>query len=136
MPFPERLEPSNLEGVSPQYDARLFAISMLVSSYFMLNSKNVADTDTLDKLKGLAQLSRYVAPEVGKECEFPRLMWVLRDVMLNIGRDADEYINGVVNDGKEVAVQVLRDMFSNIGGFAMPKPVDSQNLLHRLDSAN
>jgi ankyrin repeat protein len=127
LPFPERLAPSNFKAVSPEYDARLFAISMLLSSYFMLNSKNVADTETLDKLKGLAQLSRYVAPEVGKEGEFPRLMWVLRDVFLDIGRDADKYINGVVNDDKaQVSVQVLRDMFSKIGGFAMPTPVDQR----------
>jgi hypothetical protein len=133
LPVEERLLPKNQTAVNPQYDARLFAISMLLSSYFMLNSKNVANTDTLGKLKGLAQLSRYVAPEVGKEGEFPRLMWVLRDVMLNIGRDADEYISGVVNDGKEVAVQVLRDMFSNIGGFVFPTPIDSQNNLPYMD---
>jgi hypothetical protein len=134
LPFPERLAPSNLKAVSPQYDARLFAISMLVSSYFMLNSKSVADTQTLDKLKGLAQLSRYVAPEVGKEGECPRLMWVLRDVTLDIGRDADKYVNGVVNDGKvQVPVRALRDMFSKIGGFAMPKPVDSENRLAHME---
>jgi hypothetical protein len=134
LPFPERLDNSNLKSVNPQYDARLFAISMLVSSYFMLNSKSVADNQTLDKLKGLAQLSRYVAPEVGKEGEFPRLLWVLRDVMLEIGPDADKYINGVVNDDKaQVSVQVLRDMFSKIGGFALPLPINNQNRIRKME---
>ncbi|KAL1511914.1 hypothetical protein AB1Y20_005195 [Prymnesium parvum] len=93
------------------YDAQVFAIGLLLSSYFVLNSMGVIDEAAIDRLYLVAELTKHITvhatggradadeadapppPPSELSQHFPPLLWLLRDFMLDLtvdGKRIDE----------------------------------------------
>ena len=84
------------------YDAQVFALSLLLSSYFVLNSMGVIDEAAVDRLYLIGELSKHISVSAaaaegpagggGGAAElasfFPPFLWLLRDFVVDM-RDAD-----------------------------------------------
>ena len=119
---------------SETYDARIFALALLLSSFFVYNSVGVIDGAAIAKLSYVAQLTRVIKVRAGgggggsgagaaaaaKEDpgtefaqHFPSFMWVVRDFAVKLeGRDgrkmsAREYLEEALKpeDGVSEAVE-------------------------------
>lgn len=107
-------------------DTRLFALALLISSYFMYNSQGAIDEPALSNLQVVTNVSRMVKvaaadvnpfaaafddntifsasdiPKLGDE--FPRFMWVVRDFSLQLTSrtgesiTSDEYLEESLSD--------------------------------------
>lgn len=92
------------------YDAQVFAIGLLLSSYFVLNSMGVIDEAAIDRLYLVAELTKHISVHAagghssGGEADetdvttvrpalselsqhFPPLLWLLRDFVLDLTAD-------------------------------------------------
>ncbi|KAJ1634532.1 guanylate-binding protein [Pavlovales sp. CCMP2436] len=98
------------------YDAQVFALALLLSSYFVLNSMGVLDEAAIDRLYLIYELSKHVRADAGAAMRgegeatdetavaeqdlaqfFPPLLWVLRDFVVDLVADGkpisqDEYM--------------------------------------------
>lgn len=104
-------------------DARLFALTVLVSSYFIYNSIGAIDELSISTLSLITYLIKTVALEEGKALvseyqlsQFaPKLLWILRDFTLNIhdtqGRTvtAPQYLESALVDVTPAARGTNRD---------------------------
>lgn len=72
------------------YDAQIFAISLLLSSFFVLNQRSLLDEESINGLYFVAELSKTICVSAASEGEsgnnsselgqhFPTFMWLLRD---------------------------------------------------------
>lgn len=101
------------------YDAQIFALGLLLSSYFVLNSMGVIDEAAIDRLYLIGELSKHicVASRSGEEADgggdgsgadadlasfFPPLLWLLRDFVVEL-RGAD----GEVRDISDLRVRSM-----------------------------
>eukprot|EP00026_Physarum_polycephalum_P000491 Phypoly_transcript_00492.p1 GENE.Phypoly_transcript_00492~~Phypoly_transcript_00492.p1 ORF type:complete len:1513 (+),score=402.57 Phypoly_transcript_00492:101-4639(+) len=67
------------------HDSQIFALSILLSSYFVYNSFGVIDENALDKLSFITQLSHHIQAKSGDRSEiFPSFLWLLRDFTLEL----------------------------------------------------
>ena len=74
---------------STKLDNHIFVLSLLLSSYFILNTKNVIDRDAIKKLAIMSDLSKFINSSIGENQEqklvvsSPDFVWVLRDFFLD-----------------------------------------------------
>lgn len=96
------------EGISSMdqdetYDAQVFALGLLLSSFFVLNSMGVIDEAAIDRLYLVGELSKHISVAAHDDADdelashIPRLMWLLRDFVLDLTADGrqltpDEYM--------------------------------------------
>ena len=92
---------------SSTHDSRIFAIAMLLSSYFIYNSRGVIDGQALEDLSLVASLTHVIQAKssgdrntgdaVGSNTSatnfFPMFVWVLRDFTLKLEDDKGKKIN-------------------------------------------
>jgi hypothetical protein len=84
---------------NPQDDNKIFALSLLLSSYFIYNTKSVIDRDAIRKLGIMADLSNFINSSINNRetnvsVHLPDFVWCLRDFFLNLnGRTAKQYLN-------------------------------------------
>jgi len=92
------------------YDAQIFALALLLSSYFVLNAMSVIDEAALDRLYLIGELSKHIcvsaapsaddpsspdaaapapAPPTAEELSsyFPPFLWLLRDFVVDLCSD-------------------------------------------------
>ena len=84
------------------YDAQIFALALLLSSYFVINSMGVIDEAAIDRLYMISELGKHIcvnsaadddAPAAIDPAElagfFPPLCWLLRDFTLTLASDGE-----------------------------------------------
>jgi hypothetical protein len=83
----------------PQLDNKIFVLSLLLSSYFVLNTKNVIDRNAIKQLAIMSDLSKFINSNISDNQEqklvvsSPDFVWVLRDFFLSLkGRTPKEYL--------------------------------------------
>jgi hypothetical protein len=119
------------------HDARLFAIAMLMSSYFMYNSKGVIDETSLSNLALVTSVASSVMKESSNQRLKPKFMWVLRDFVLSLedstGQEISStaYIESKLKSGK-VYKQALSQLFSSLDCTTLVTPVTDEAKLQRL----
>ena len=82
------------------YDAQIFSLALLLSSYFVLNSVGVIDEAAVDRLFLVVELSKHIcvqangaagAAAAARDAElsqfFPPLLWLLRDFVVDLEAD-------------------------------------------------
>eukprot|EP00826_Nyctotherus_ovalis_P004957 TRINITY_DN11100_c0_g1_i11.p1 TRINITY_DN11100_c0_g1~~TRINITY_DN11100_c0_g1_i11.p1 ORF type:complete len:477 (+),score=117.25 TRINITY_DN11100_c0_g1_i11:233-1663(+) len=84
-------------------DTKIFAITLLLSSYFVYNSLNAIDEKALDSLSLVVSLSKYIhvnshPAQISEELDeytqyFPFFMWVVRDFALRLVDASQQAIN-------------------------------------------
>jgi len=124
---------------SRDHDSRLFAIAMLMSSYFILNSKGVIDDSALSHLALVAALANTSIAKSGTavmQRSKPKFMWVLRDFVLALESlagspiSASEYLENSLQ-GKSYK-KALLSMFSSLDCTTLVTPILEEAKLHRL----
>ena len=78
---------------SKTYDVQIFALALLMSSYFIYNSLGTVDESALDRLALVTEVSSYIKTSENSDSQnnntdlnafVPKFMWLLRDFMLKI----------------------------------------------------
>mmetsp|Transcript_41286 Transcript_41286/g.108379 ORF Transcript_41286/g.108379 Transcript_41286/m.108379 type:complete len:615 (+) Transcript_41286:21-1865(+) len=131
-----------------QHDAQLFAMAVLLSSYFIYNAKGVIDETAIQTLSVVTSMATHVAKS-NPGWEAPHFMWVLRDFVLSLedqsGRPmtATEYLETALSDRSSAAWrredskearQRLVDLFQRRDCVTMVQPVIEEDDLQNLKS--
>ena len=88
-------------GASQTHDCRIFALALLIGSYFVYNSRGVIDGNAIEQLSLVVNLTKHIHVSKGLSGDedsgadfsnhFPAFMWVVRDFTLQLksatGRD-------------------------------------------------
>ena len=134
------------------YHVQLFALSLLLSSYFIYNSLGSIDESAIDRLSLVTQLSQHIqtsaeAPSAANlQMFFPSFLWLVRDFTLELvagGRTISSrgYLESALAEAKgdpgrvaskNAIRKTLLSFFPDRDCFTMKRPVDSEQLLHRL----
>lgn len=141
---------------SETYDCRIFALALLLSSTFLLNSFGTLDSNAISKLSFVVQLTRHIHVRArGNKDEdsgtefasfFPSLIWVLRDFAVKLERDgrkisAREYLEHALKDedglseeaeARNVTRRLLRTFFPERDCVCMFRPVADEKALANL----
>lgn len=133
-------------NVSDTHDSRIFALALLLSSYFVYNSVGTIDEQAISTLSLVANISKHVrvsandamdvdqdadvskAKELGKH--FPAFLWLVRDFSLQL---VDE--SGASISEKQYLEEALRDKetFMNaVGGEDVENTLSEKNRLRQL----
>jgi hypothetical protein len=134
------------------YDAKIFSLTLLLSSYFIYNSMGMIDEHALDKLSLVANLTQniQVKSNSNKTSErelsdyFPGFLWLLRDFSLKLedesGRviTSSQYLENALQDrpqqeAKNEIRRKLRTMFANRDCVTLVRPVVDESDLQRID---
>jgi hypothetical protein len=147
----------------PNYDARIFALALLLGSTFVYNSRGTIDGQAIDTLSLVVNLTKFIHlranahgndnPNDVQEFHdyFPSLMWVVRDCTLELktmganGRSLTprDYLNRSLEDlkgvSKEVSAmnnirRVLRTVFPEKDCVTLVKPVSDEKKARELPS--
>ena len=140
-------------------DSKLFALTVLISSYFIYNSVGAIDETSINTLSLITYLIKTVALEEGKKVvseyqlsQFaPKLLWILRDFVLEIkdnqGRtvSAPQYLESSLldinpntksnNKDSQKSIQTrqsLINFFKNRDCLTMLRPIDDEANLRNI----
>ena len=143
---------------SETYDARVFALTLLLSSFFVYNSVGTIDGNAISKLSLVVSLTRHVhvkAQQGGKEDTgtefsqfFPSFMWVVRDFAVKLEKDgrkisSREYLEDALRpeegmteaiESKNAVRMLLRNFFPERDCLCMVRPVADEKALMALGS--
>ncbi|KAA0151672.1 hypothetical protein FNF29_04358 [Cafeteria roenbergensis] len=134
---------------SETYDSRVFALALLLSSYFVYNSVGTIDGSAISKLSLVVNLTKHIHvrshsrdADTGSEFGqfFPQFLWVVRDFGVRLERDgrrisARDYLEDAlkpepgVSDGADTKNSVrllLRSFFPERDCVTMVRPVTDE----------
>ncbi|OQR92603.1 guanylate-binding protein [Thraustotheca clavata] len=97
------------------HDTRLFALALLLGSYFVYNSRGVIDGNAVEDLSLVVNLSKHIQTSATSQSNpgalhefFPSFLWVVRDFTLQL-----------LDNGKEItSKQYLENALKPQGGFS------------------
>ena len=143
------------------HDAKIFALALLLSSYFIYNSVGSIDESALNSLSLVVELTKHIRtraenessePETGAEFAqfFPHFLWVVRDFSLQLVDEggasftSKTYLErsltplGGFSEGVEVKNRIRRMLlafFPNRDCVTLKRPVEDESMLQKLDDA-
>lgn len=136
-------------NISESYDAKIFAISNLLSSYFIYNSVKIIDQSSIDYIELLARRAQLfmVKAQLGQFGEAtnaplspPSLLWIVQDFVSDIsdGATPKEWLNRLLAYRKknEPDASSLPTLFSDIDCFTLFLPEYRRDKLRYLDKLN
>lgn len=123
------------------HDSRIFALSLLLSSYFIYNSVGSIDENAVGALSLVSNISKHVRVNSGDEPSteelgklFPSFLWVVRDFTLRLvdvdgnSIDTSGYLEAAL-EGDDDTRRTLRSSFPNRRCVTMVRPcVDEGDL--------
>lgn len=136
------------------HDTRIFALGLLLSTFFIYNSQGAIDEEALSKMSMVTNLSKDIRGNVASEDgsamqhSYPAFLWVLRDFALQMRDDHDreigsrEYMENALKDceGKSETVAsknrvraCLREFFPERDCFTLVRPCTNESDLQVLD---
>jgi len=132
-------------------DAKLFTISLLLSSTFLYNSIGHIDEQALDNLSLVVNLAKYIdtSSKEGNSSSndfstfFPYFIWVLRDFSLDLeGKTPIEYLNKSLRpvEGDNPDIKKKNEIRSTISNYfkhrdchCLIRPVSDEKQLQRIE---
>lgn len=127
------------------HDGKIFALVVLISSFFIYNSFGAIDENAINNLSLAAKLSTNIAVRAGKgvsEDELianftPKFLWLLRDFVLEMKEDGhniteNEYLESKINNYTEVK-QALVKFFRMRELMTMVRPSNDEYQLANLN---
>ena len=142
---------------SETYDARIFALALLLSSYFIYNSFGTIDGAAIAKLSLVVNLTKHIhvrsgagrgGEDPGTEFNqfFPSFLWVVRDFAVKLERDgrrisARDYLEDALRpedgvseatEAKNAVRMLLRNFFPERDCVTMVRPVSDERSLAAL----
>ncbi|KAJ1431692.1 guanylate-binding protein [Ochromonadaceae sp. CCMP2298] len=134
------------ERVNPNFDAQIFLLAVLLSSYFLYNTQSTIDADKLNKLGFVAEVGSHLntADEDGHSSFFPQdFAWLVRDFMLDLEGDSeDSYLeralvnksgNGQIVTQANGIKNAIKDNFKSRHCMTLPRPLEDGQLLQKVD---
>lgn len=146
-------------GASQTHDCRIFALALLLGSYFVYNSRGVIDGNAIEQLSLVVNLTKHIHVSGGLagdedsgsdfKAHFPAFMWVVRDFTLQLksasGRDIPPktYLEKALKpeqESDETDVQknrvrmMLSSFFPDRDCVPLVRPVTDEAGLRTLDS--
>lgn len=136
------------------HDTRIFALGLLLSTFFIYNSQGAIDEEALSKMSMVTNLSKDIRGNVASEDgsamqhSYPAFLWVLRDFALQMRDDHDreigsrEYMENALKDceGRSETVlsknrvrACLREFFPERDCFTLVRPCTNESDLQVLD---
>jgi hypothetical protein len=143
---------------SQGFDIKLFSLALLLSSYFIYNSRGVIDSSAIEDLSLVVQLTKHIhVKERGKgESDdgnlftdyFPTFHWIVRDFALKLvdedGNEIDsrQYMENALDSASEddeskqamLVSNMIRGFFSNRDCMTLVRPVTDEEKLQNLAS--
>lgn len=132
------------------HDTRIFALALLMSSFFIYNSLNAIDEEALNQLSLVTNICKQIRissdkdatpEELGKEV-FPPLLWMVRDFSLQLKNEyghnmlPNEYLEQALkdssNEDKNQLRRCLRACFPNRTCATIVRPCNDENDLQFL----
>ena len=147
------VEGTGYHEANKQNDMQLMVITLLISSYFIYNTKGTFDASALEEIEFVTELTERIqstpSDEEGEEFSkfFPMFMWLLRDVHLTPvinGRQVTvkEYFRDKVlkkergrskkTKDRQWIREVFLTTFQSYDAFALPMPHYDKTKLQRL----
>ena len=129
-----------------ELDNKIFVLSLLLSSYFVLNTKNVIDRDAIKKLAIMADLSSFINSSINNKDDqnknfalnSPDFVWCLRDFFLDLnGRTPKQYLQESLQieaigkrNAKEIEEanfirEAVKKSFKSIDICCLPMPINN-----------
>jgi len=144
------------------HDAKIFALALLLSSYFIYNSVGSIDESALNSLSLVVELTKHIRtkadtegsePETGAEFSqfFPHFLWVVRDFSLILEDESGSSFTSKTylersltpmagfSEGVEVKNRIRRMLlafFPNRDCVTLKRPVEDETQLQNLDNAD
>lgn len=137
------------------HDTRIFALALLLSSYFIYNSVGTIDEAALQNLSLVLNISREIHLHSEQDANthpddlaryFPQFLWVLRDFVLSL-EDADGNVmdsrtylenalapNTIKQNDRDDVRRLIRHYFSDRNCRTLVRPVTDENDLRHLDT--
>jgi hypothetical protein len=133
----------------PELDNKIFVLSLLLSSFFIFNTKNVIDRTAIKQLGIMTDISKFINTNYGvgqtdtKEDQrlclnSPDFVWTVRDFYLDLNEQTPkEYLNSCLemetqqarNESEIIEVNFIRESikksFKSLDCFCLPFPIDS-----------
>ena len=138
--FEGMYDPSNLRK-NPNFNAQIFLLAVLCSSYFIYNTDGCIDKQALDQLNFVANVGEYIKTSdgIGFESHFPdNFAWVLRDFFLESVDDTpNKYLERILMQSSiktkeerdlNSARQAIKESFPSRELFFLPHPCCPENL--------
>lgn len=137
-------------GTTNDHDLRLFALALLLSSFFVFNSVGMIDEKNLENLSLVGGVSKMVraaaAPDQPISEYMPRFLWLLRDFSLDL-RALDhstmtekQYLERALAEQPGVSSRNelrsgLRELFVQRDCLTLVRPATDEKVLQQLDQA-
>ena len=133
----------------PELDNKIFVLSLLLSSYFVLNTKTVIDRNAIKQLGVMTDLSKFInssyensqdeSKEEQRLClNSPDFVWIVRDFYLDLNNQTPkQYLLSCLqletgqtrNETETLEVNFIRESiknsFKSLNCFCLPFPIDS-----------
>lgn len=139
------------------HDSRIFALALLLSSYFIYNSRGVIDGQALEDLSLVANLTNIIRVKAGQSQEnnstlseyFPTFLWVLRDFTLRLETEngdkltSFQYLENCLSaqSGNSESIasknrirKFIRDYFPVRNCVTLVRPAEDEQILKDLSS--
>jgi hypothetical protein len=138
------------------HDMNMFALSLLLSSVFIFNTKGTIDAKSLDGLHYATEISRYISSDSNKNLpqgenftlQLPSFIWAIRDHHLKLEINEavvtpKEYLEFCLKTKPGFSNQIiqynglretLRAFFKERNCFVFPPPVTNQDKINHLDT--
>ena len=141
------------------HDSNMFALSLLLSSVFIYNTKGTIDAKSLDGLHFATELSQFISADSKNKTlnegqnfaqHFPSFIWAIRDhhLKLEIDNEAvtpNAYLEHCLKPKSGYGMKIiqynglrntLRAFFPERSCFVFPRPVDNQALMNYLETVS
>jgi hypothetical protein len=127
------------------HDSRIFALALLLSSFFIYNSAGSIDESAVSNLSLVSNISKHIKIHSDKESSneelgeyLPHFMWMVRDFSLRLVNsngeciDSDNYLEDALK-GDDKVREALRNSFPHRQCVTLVRPCVDENDLQLMD---
>lgn len=131
-------------------DHQIFTLTILLASVLIYNSMGTPKRTDLNELDFIVKLSQQIrirskgSPDDKNlfRNTFPFFFWLLRDVVLKLPRDCENFnqyfskrvFKEVVNQNQEKVAESILSFFSGFESFSLPPPSDDDEIIQHISS--
>jgi hypothetical protein len=113
-----------------ELDNKIFVLSLLLSSYFVLNTKNVIGRDVIKHLSIMNDLSNFISinneVNLNYSINLPDFVWILRDFFLTLKETPKQYLEIKMESLKKHnnnIHEMIKKSFNSIDCICLPIPI-------------
>uniref|UniRef100_A0A6B2KW57 GB1/RHD3-type G domain-containing protein n=1 Tax=Arcella intermedia TaxID=1963864 RepID=A0A6B2KW57_9EUKA len=112
------------------YNWTLAALAVLVSSYFIYQSKGSIDSSATDRLAVILQVAEQISGSKSEDSDQPFFTWLIRDHQLSFKKEPKEEMLGFLDRNEK---RQLQNSFVDYTCFPLPRPVETEAMLKEVE---